>query len=117
MCEEYKGELWSRASEQVRCGWVRMSNHSDNDIPNPMGWAGRYDNDIPNPLPGPCFSVPLFYCMWGGAWRESVEVELIPILTVEGNCVVIMRPGLEPCCQWVGSSKSGLGVDLREAIS
>lgn len=40
MCEEYKGELWRRASEQVRCGWVRMSNHSDNDIPNPMGWAG-----------------------------------------------------------------------------
>lgn len=34
MCEEYKEELWRRALEQVWGGWIRVSNHSNNDIVN-----------------------------------------------------------------------------------
>lgn len=48
-------------------------------------------------LAGLCFSPSDFYCMSGEAWKESVGVgvELIPTVTGQGKCVVIMRPELE----------------------
>lgn len=39
VCEEYKGKLWRRAVEHVWGGWIRVSNPSNNDILNTMGWT------------------------------------------------------------------------------
>lgn len=39
VCEEYKEKLWRRALEHVWGGWIRVSNRSNNDILNTMGWT------------------------------------------------------------------------------